>query len=467
MKETRVTLIDLDHTLVDHTSILNVVAQRISEHPLFTASGVSPYDIYQGLLSDWSVIRNLGFSDLRRLWLSREILLITLAICRQDLWPDLLKQWEDLQRSLNEDAIDTIARLNRESADAKSSIRVCSSAKATEFGILLAEKVARLSEDAATMQAIGALVDDISSLDGLFSMYPDAEDFLHDVSNLDGHVLYIVTEGDQYIQRLKFQRLRLDRYVTAQRFVTTNDLCHPPQLRELEMLAAVLCERLGDERRYRRARYGRRVVSAQIVRAWQQANQHVEYGFARAGESDPVAFFDKALEAVRFLAGRISAARLKAHPAFLPLLIHSIWRSPSDPRQGFRQVFSGAPLPPRRLKVAAVGDRYDVDLYPTLRLFGDAAITVRLRQGKYDKEYLADDLAALSKPTPTATFDSLRDAKQMLMGNDVWARARTIHPPSLASLVPEAASDSYLDLCLLFPEDSAAHRVAASIRSYL
>ncbi len=441
-----------------------MVAQVIADHPLFKVSTLNSHDVYLALVSNWRFFHNLGFADFRRLWLSGEVLWATLAICREDIWPPIYSRWHDIERALGQAAATTDTGASQESADAKSIWQLSASPEATELGVLLAEKIAMVSRDRITANAVGGLMHDLSNHPGLFSIYPDASNFLQNLSQRDGHTLYIVTEGDEFIQRLKFRRLGLERYIALRRLVTTDDLCHPPQLRQLRTLATVLEERLGRESNPRRTRYGRHSTSPRTALERQRASQHVEFALANAGTSDPLAFLDSALAAVRFLAGRISIVRLKGHPAFLPLLIHSIWRSPSDPHKGFRQVFSNAPLPPRRLKLAVVGDRYDADLYPALSLLGDAAITVRLRRGKYEREYLGDDLAAERKPSPTATFETLRDAKQMLTDERVWARARPVDPPSLASLVPEPCVDFWLGLCLLFPEDSAAHRVAASIR---
>jgi hypothetical protein len=63
----------------------------------------------------------------------------------------------------------------------------------------------------------------------------------------------------------------------------------------------------------------------------------------------------------------------------------------------------------RAIHVLVFGDRYDKDLYPAIEAFKDV-ITIRLLSGKYSKTYQSDFVGRSDLPKPNATVDSVSKA---------------------------------------------------------
>lgn len=74
----------------------------------------------------------------------------------------------------------------------------------------------------------------------------------------------------------------------------------------------------------------------------------------------------------------------------------------------------------RPLKLAMVGDRYDKDIAPLLELFDNNVITIRVLYGKYKNEYSDEELEKKKLPKPTATVNTLTEAKNLLMKKPIW-----------------------------------------------
>jgi len=432
----QVILVDLDHTLIDHELTLQVVARELDAK--FAGSTITSDfgDVYLGLLKHWDLLCRLGLPNFRRNWLHPQIIGSVLAICQREIAPDIYPGWVSLSQG-------------NSMRDGKDLVR---------FRIHLSEKTASLFAQRAFRQEVERFIEHVESLDRLLPLCYGAESFLARVKEM-GAIVYIVTEGNRKVQERKFRHLQLERWVPHRRFITTDDLCHPPKLNELRALLKII-ERellLNECSSPFPSQPTTKLVERNIP-----LNEELRHALNQVPFLDQVAMLERLHQAVSGLVYFLSGARLKAHPSFFRFLLHSIWRCPLDPRKGFKMVFENTPLPARELKLSVVGDRYDVDLYPVIAIFGSAAITVRIRRGKYRDTYTSEQLECLNVPLPTFSCNNLDEVTEYLTDMALWSNTQWLVPPPLLS-EPTGHLRQDLEVCLMFPQESAPYIVANSI----
>jgi FMN phosphatase YigB (HAD superfamily) len=436
MERMQVILVDLDHTLIDHELTLQVVAQELNARFAGSTDTSDFGDVYLGLLKHWDLLCRLGLPNFRRNWLHPEIIGSVLAICRREVAPDIHPDWVSLLENNSK----------REEKDL------------VHFRMRLSEKTASLFAERAFRQEVERFIEHVESLDTLFPLCYGAESFLARAKEV-GAIVYIVTEGDRKVQERKFRHLQLQRWVPYRRFITTDDLCHPPQLTELRALLKII------ERKLLLNECSFPLPSqpiSKLVKRNISLHEELRHALNRVPFLDQVAMLERLHQAVSGLVYFLSGARLKAHPSFFRFLLHSIWRDPLDPQKGFKMVFENTPLPAREVKLSVAGDRYDVDLYPVIALFGPTAITVRIRRGKYRDTYTSEQLECLNAPLPTFSCNNLDEATKYLTDTVVWSNAQWLMPPPLLSeSMGHLRQD--LEVCLMFPQESAPYIVANSI----
>lgn len=78
------------------------------------------------------------------------------------------------------------------------------------------------------------------------------------------------------------------------------------------------------------------------------------------------------------------------------------------------------------LKLAVIGDRFDKDLYPFMRLLDGRVIAIRLMYGKYARYFTGETLAERGLPSPYATIRNLHEATNMLISASLWSSVQPI-----------------------------------------
>lgn len=79
------------------------------------------------------------------------------------------------------------------------------------------------------------------------------------------------------------------------------------------------------------------------------------------------------------------------------------------------------------IKLAVFGDRYDKDIAPPIKIFGNKVITIRFIHGKYKHEYLELELEKKNLPKPNITVSTLVEATHLLTEKSTWAQADEIN----------------------------------------
>jgi hypothetical protein len=80
------------------------------------------------------------------------------------------------------------------------------------------------------------------------------------------------------------------------------------------------------------------------------------------------------------------------------------------------------------LRVASIGDRYDKDIEPLVKLFGNKVITIRLLTGEYKSDYSNSYLKDSKRTLPTKTAENLSEALRYLMNDQTWETVETLDP---------------------------------------
>ena len=323
MQRIQVILVDLDHTLVDHELTLQTVAQELNA--VFARSSKDPDfgDVYLGLLKQSDLLCRLGLPDFRRNWLHPELIGSVLAICRRETAPDIYPDWTNLSDGDSKTEEENLVR----------------------FRMRLYRKLASLLGERVRKQEVGQFIEHVESLDTLFPLCYGAESFLARTKDA-GAIVYIVTEGDRRVQRRKFRRSQLQSWVPYGRFITTDDLCDPPQLAELRILLRTIeRELLLNGCSFPLSRQPYSVVVERNMRL----HNELRHALNQVSFLDQVPMLVRLHQAVSRLIRFLSGPRLKAHPSFFRFLVRSICHNPLDPRTGFKMVFQNSPLPTTRI----------------------------------------------------------------------------------------------------------------------
>ena len=109
-------------------------------------------------------------------------------------------------------------------------------------------------------------------------------------------------------------------------------------------------------------------------------------------------------------------------------VIRAIQKNPDNPSGYLERYDTQKKVEAKKepIKLAVIGDRYDKDIAPLIKLFGEDVITIRLLCGKYVHEYSGDYLKASGLPAPSLVTSSLSDAKTFLLTEDTWNRVKPI-----------------------------------------
>ena len=84
----------------------------------------------------------------------------------------------------------------------------------------------------------------------------------------------------------------------------------------------------------------------------------------------------------------------------------------------------------QRMKLAIIGDRYDKDIMPLIRLLGpENVITIRIRQAKHKNTYPSETIE--KRVRPTFTTSNFYNIKDFLLRNSVWEQIDFIGRPMI------------------------------------
>ncbi len=400
MRHLRLVLVDLDHTIVDHASTLTRLSDRLSAMLPQSGRGPSPGEAYLLIHEKHDVLWNLGLIDIRRHWLSFQAFLLTMCLCNREMGPDIFPLLRDLREGDDDSAV-SLAHLTLQKAQALINV--------PETREHLSQLLTQAYEDQSLIGAYG-------DHDDLFSSLGDLLD-----------TTYIYSEGYRKLQLLKFTRIGLDRWVPPSRLVTTDDLVPREMLQGLRIYEHTIRRYLGASHseallRSAPASSQRRMAmnllaSNQIKRALDAASI---VGHARD--------LERLLQALLTLQSLLATTTQKSNQRFLRAFLNAVEADPSSPAT-VAQTFLDPPEA-CRFKIVLVGDRYDTDMYPILAMYGDDAVSIRVRRGKYSEQQPASELHAENLPPPTFEVPDLHGVRDLCVDSRTWDRIPWVAPPA-------------------------------------
>lgn len=118
----------------------------------------------------------------------------------------------------------------------------------------------------------------------------------------------------------------------------------------------------------------------------------------------------------------------KTSTSFLQVL-KAIYYHPEDPNVYIKRPPMQEKLGSNRcfIKLAVIGDRYDRDLAPLIKLFDKNVITIRLVRGKYAYRYSLEYLKRMELPLPSLVTNDLSQAKTFLLNENTWNQVNPIN----------------------------------------
>jgi phosphoglycolate phosphatase-like HAD superfamily hydrolase len=433
--ELRAAFVDLDHTLVNHTETLRRMAARVGDVLELPPGSPPAGELYASLHRNRDWLWGMGVVDPRRFWLSREVLLTVAAIARRDVEPDLWPAWQAADRC--------------GAVDDPTAVRL-----ATE---LLAKCSAMLERDdcrARIDRAYRALWDDPT----LVVAHDDIPELMNALGDA-GAQTYIVTEGDAALQALKFERVGLVRWVARDRLVTTDDVALVGPAAPLLQYESTISRVMGVDNEQligtlttgppERARAERLRAMALLRRVLAETPALVES-----------LRLEELREGIRELYRVLTDAGAKSHPRFMRLLLNGLVREPARPLAGLRAILSGG-RPVCRLQLLTIGDRYDLDLYPLMRLYGDRVLSIHIRRGKYQSQDWEAERIEAGVPAASIEVRDFRGIAKSLP-TTIWRRAEWVDAPAI---IAEHEKDTRLAVsrCLSFPAESPPHALASAV----
>lgn len=431
----RILLIDLDYTLVNHEFTLQSVAKELNKAFVATNErGALPGTVYLQVVQHWEIFYRAGAQDYRRDWLSPDLIAIVLALCERKVEPDLFPTWLQL---LGEG----------QNLDPAAIGRFCQ--------LLASKKLAMLAEKGLET-SIRRLIARLMSQSDLFQLYPDVYPFFA-AGQESSYTPYVVTDGNRRVQRNKFRRLGLGRWIPVRRVVTTDDLLHLPYLRNLSGLKKLIWREL--------ALPGVRtapLAESDVIEERLHLVGQLQYAIRGVNPLNRVSFLESLCRAVDTVILLLTITRSKVHTSFYPFLLNAISRNPLDPVQGFKALFNAPKIEPVSYQIAVMGDRYDTDIYPVTKIHQNGVFSIRLKRGKYIRDYPDSELLKQGMTPPSVRCASLSTAARYLQDEKVWMRLPILRPPSmLQDLMVDTEAD--LRLCCSFPEQSPLYKIARAL----
>lgn len=352
----RLAFIDLDLTLFDYTATRrHATAAALQAMGLKRPAPLGRFiETVVGRHGD--VLQDLGFPNFRRKWFALELFALAYLI---DTRPELAEGFRRMLASQFPSGMTFRDRWDR---------RALLQRRARKTGLLdLAGRVGELLHDAEVRRRIDdAVVTFDEFLAREMRELPGADRLLDDLEGA-GFESYVVTEGDEDIQKGKLSRLSAGERVG--RVFVTAECCRSGMLvDDLWQLTAG-----GGERE------GRTVDALEVLH---------DFILDFAVKTPP--FFRKVVQTL--------------------LLPRARW---DEFYRGFRWLAGEELAAAGEVGLLLVGDRYEKDLLPALRAF-ETVGTIRLEMGKYRSTYRKEALEELGLPQPSATVRSLNGARKVL-----------------------------------------------------
>jgi FMN phosphatase YigB (HAD superfamily) len=250
---------------------------------------------------------------------------------------------------------------------------------------------ARRPRDDRVLSATNAFNDSVSRTARLY----DGVEQLFDVLRSRAFLIYVVSEGEENIQRQKIRALKLD--TIADGFFISGGCC----------------------------------LSDRLLRwFWQRSLNFVNEGSQSiSNEFDAIGtLYD---EMLRFATKGEEMFRKVAQTVLLPPFDRADWYARVGWLSESEHVNYG-----QAANLLVIGDRYDKDIYPAIQAFG-SVVSVRLKRGKYSRAFSNSSLRSRSFPLPTASVHSMRDAASAVTSID-FERASAL---SKVRCAPSAPAD--------------------------
>ena len=387
----RLAFLDLDLTLFDYTAVREG-ATRFALQAMGAVRNVTPaIDMMNSLLVPYGdFMVDLGLPNLRREWKAPELFGILAALDRP-------KQTKS-KANILERFLDEIARapsldpsIGPSFRRRRHNLRLLSEAAAAtqmdvlirEIGEIIQSDKERRKIDAAVSAFNAYLSTEVAPNEGIFELF----------DGLKGHgfELFIVSEGDEHIQKEKISILNLADYVDDT--YVSSSCCQSERL-------------LGW--------------------LWKHS--------ASLEERDNLLHAIEALydEALQFA---------NKTPSFFRKVLHTVLLPRSSRRRFYRQfewLSEIDCLEQGAIQVLLFGDRYEKDLYPGLEAF-TRAITIRLLSGKYGDTYKSSFLIRSGLPIPAATVSSVSEAAEYVRN------LRSLDDQSTSSILAPPADSSRIE----------------------
>jgi hypothetical protein len=262
-----------------------------------------------------------------------------------------------------------------------------------------------------------------------YSCYPQARTFVEALRSDPTCEVYVVTEGDEETQLKKIRVVGLDDLIPTGKVLSTGAASSPHEVRrELETLRARLS------------------VKKEMFNTW----------FPSSGASNVASKeIDDCLDAVNFFKRLLELLEAKTNQAFYSAVLGAIRLNPASPAdllhswQELRALALSRREDSKPMKFFMVGDRYDNDLSPILKLLGTGTSdspakvgTIRLISGKNSKkEVPPKDLANVRSPITMYKCETLMQCLHILSSDKAWDNVKELPDPIPPVLLTPKFSD--------------------------
>lgn len=334
LAEERVIFVDLDRTLFDYTSARSEATHRAFEKLSLEIPVPEAIEIYEKIVRHSAGFEALGFPNMSRTWNS-ETMYNLIHLLTSERFHKELNEFFGFVQAI-ESAVDDGHTVQNIVDD-------------FEIAPLFLECLRILQSDLQVQHQVHRAYLEFEAATARLAPFADARDFLSTLMQMNGYHVFVVTEGDQYIQWQKIEKLGLGDLITPDRFIVTDRLAEPVRLLQT-------FENLEKELRAN------------------AASEHVAH---------------LQLQAVRFVRDLFNRLRYKKDRYFFGHAIHIAVQSllHREETAGFANVSESEWQQLKPIKLATIGDRYLNDILPLMELVGEQSLlSVRMLYGKYMNE---------------------------------------------------------------------------------
>ena len=394
-----VVFFDLDFTLYDKDlAFKKSMLEALKVLKINHLSEENIYKVYDEEVYKHAILFELlGFSNFTTKWNDADSYYILTLLCKAKLWSSELV-YKNFRRNLEISGNDISSLCNADMPyydkwwNWREKVKDFAQSNETKEFIDNIQQIKKNKRIVQNVRKAASTFDRVIA--SHMKLFPGVDKLLQNLLQREDTNIFIVSEGIEELQYAKIRNLGLDTYFPPDNIIITGALFRSgtrvSQLRKEILQIDAECERLTLESSSRQELHKRKQMLIYFLNLLYELSVKT------------TSFY---VSTVHFIQGNKSRTR------DLKTLFYA---SPDNSDKNMRLI--------------AVGDRYDKDINPLIKLWGaDSVLTIRIQQGKYKRDYPLEQLKREGLPHPTFTVNSVEQLS-LILADDTILREKKALP---------------------------------------